>query len=282
MSYLPLVQLPQVVAQVRPPPDGLYYKGDKACLTACCLGVVGSRNASPAGLHAVQAIVAPLARSGVVIVSGLAYGIDHAAHQATVSAKGRGIAVLGTAVERVYPATHEATARALVRGGGLLMSEYPSDMITGKHHFVARNRLIAALSPVLLVVEAAVRSGALHTVQFALELGHTVAVVPGDITRPTAAGTNSLIQQGAAAVTSAQDVALLLGVELAPQPKPQLTPDQAAVYGALSTSPATAQQLVRRLSWEPARVMLALSALNQAGYGRSRFGTWHLSAPSLS
>lgn len=280
MPYLPLTQLPAALAQAQPPPDGLYYKGSPDCLQVPRLGVVGSRNASPAGLYAVATLLEPLIRSGVCIVSGLAYGIDHAAHQVVAKGKGLGIAVLGTPVSRIYPATHEVTADALLRSGGLIVSEYPDTMVTGKHHFVARNRLIAGLSPVLLVVEAAIKSGALHTVQFALEVGHTVAVVPGEMSRPTAAGTNKLIQEGATVVTSAQDLAQLLGVEVAPLPKPQLTPDQEAVYGALSTSPATVWQLAARLSWDPARVMLALSALNQAGYGRSRFGTWHPNAPS--
>lgn len=282
MPFFALSKFPQALAQVRPPLKGLYADGDLACLSLPRLGVVGSRHASPAGNYAVQTLLPPLIRSGVAVVSGLAYGIDHAAHEVTIKVGGKGIAVLGTPLGRIYPAVHQGAARALAASGGLILSEYADGSATGKHSFVARNRIIAALSPVLLVVEAAERSGALHTAQFALDLGHTVAAVPGDIARSTAAGTNRLIQDGASVITRSEDLAALLGIEISPEPRPQLTPDQEAVYGALSTSPATAGQLAARLSWEPARVMLALCALNQAGYGRSRFGTWHPSAPSSS
>ena len=153
-----------------------------------------------------------LAKQGIVIVSGLALGVDSVAHQAALEAGGQTIAVLPSPLERVYPASHRNLAKQIVERGGALLSEYPVGTPVMRHNFIARNRLIAGLSDVLLVTEAALKSGSLHTARFGLEQGIDVFAVPGNITSPTSEGTNNLIKAGAFLAGSADDILNRLGV----------------------------------------------------------------------
>ena len=189
------------------PPSGLYIDGDLGLLNVPMIAIVGSRKASTEGLKNAAAFAQGLSRAGLLIVSGLARGIDGAAHQATLSL-GSGhftMAVCGAGLDVIYPKEHLGLARN-IRNQGLLVSEYPRGTAPKSSHFPRRNRIIAALSIGVLVIEAAERSGSLITARLALELGREVFAVPGSIQEPLSRGSNLLIQQGAKLVQNPQDV----------------------------------------------------------------------------
>ncbi|HEX8182096.1 MAG TPA: DNA-processing protein DprA [Candidatus Saccharimonadales bacterium] len=194
----------------------LYVRSDNLpdLLTRPRVAIVGSRKVSPYGRAVTAQFAGDLARQGIVIVSGLAYGVDAIAHQAALDAGGLTIAVLPSSVEKVYPAAHTELARRIVGQGGALMSEYPAAAsIAYKNQFIERNRIVSGMSNVLLITEAAINSGTMHTARFALEQGKDVLAIPGNITSATSAGTNNLIKAGAAPATSPEDVLALLGLK---------------------------------------------------------------------
>lgn len=207
-----LAELPQPVRK-------LYYQGDLPdLLTRPRVAIVGSRRASAYGQQVTGQLAKELAQAGVVIVSGLAYGIDSIAHRATLLAHGQTIAVLPAGLSSVYPRAHANLAAQIVEQGGALISEYPNDHMTiMKHQFIARNRIIASLSDVVVITEAAEKSGSLHTAQFALEQGIEVMAVPGNIYSSTSGGANQLLRTGAAPVTCVQDILDSLGLQPAQQ-----------------------------------------------------------------
>lgn len=177
----------------------------EALLSRPCVGIVGTRLPTSYGHGVTNNIVAELTRHGVVIVSGLALGTDALAHQACLQAKGQTIAVLPSAVDEIYPRTNLSLGRKVAEQG-ILISEYPEGGSPRRDQFIARNRIIAALSDVLVIPEAAVRSGSLHTANFALEIGIPVMAVPGNITSVYSGGTNKLIAQGARPVLDVSDI----------------------------------------------------------------------------
>jgi DNA processing protein len=193
------------------PPAVLYVEGNLRP-ESCALAVVGSRGATPGGRAFARSLARQLAAEGVAIVSGLARGIDGEAHRGALEGHGRTIAVLGSALDRVYPREHAPLARAIVEGGGVVLSEFPLGTGPLPHHFPRRNRIIAGLAQGVLVVEAAEKSGALSTARFALDEGRDVLAVPGHPREPLAAGTNALLRDGATLVRSAADVAEALGI----------------------------------------------------------------------
>lgn len=207
--------------EVVPAPKHLYTAGAPlaALLTRPCVAVVGSRKVSAYGRATTTQLVKELAQQGVVIVSGLAIGVDAVAHRAALEAGGQTIAVLPCGLERVYPANHFRLAQDILAQGGALISEYPEGALTYPVNFIARNRIVAGLSNAVLITEAAEKSGTLHTARFALEQGREVLAVPGNITSPTSAGTNNLIKTGATVITSSTDILHALGLEPAAKPK---------------------------------------------------------------
>lgn len=172
---------------------------------ACAVAIVGARRASHYGLRVARVLATGLARSGVTVISGLARGIDAAAHGAALDAGGRTLAVLGSGHGRVYPAEHRRLAQEIA-GQGAVLSEFPIDAPPRAHHFPMRNRLVAGLSLGVVVVEAAQRSGALITARLAMEEGREVGAVPGPVDEPRSEGTNALLADGAVLVRSAEDV----------------------------------------------------------------------------
>lgn len=191
-------------------PPLLYLKGDPACLARPALAIVGSRAATAGGVQNAEQFAAALCRAGQAVVSGLALGIDGGAHRGALAAGGTTIAVVGTGLDRVYPARHRALAHA-VSERGLLVSELP--LGTGPHpsNFPRRNRIIAALARGVLVVEAARDSGSLITARLAGELGREVFAIPGSIHSPQTRGCHQLIRQGAKLVETADDILEELG-----------------------------------------------------------------------
>lgn len=197
---------PPQLRQLSDAPLALYIHGNRGLLQTPQLAVVGSRNPTPAGVETAQAFAAALAASGLTITSGLALGIDAAAHRGAVSANGATIAVMGTGLDRVYPARHRTLAHDIVRAGGLLVSEFALGSPPRREHFPRRNRLISGMSLGVLVVEAAVQSGSLITARLANEQGREVFAIPGSIHSPLARGCHALIRDGAKLVETAQDV----------------------------------------------------------------------------
>jgi len=187
------------------------------------LAVVGTRAVSTYGTIMVRKLVSELTARGVVIISGLALGVDRLAHQACLEAGGITIAVLPSSVEHVHPRSHTQLAQEILENGGLLISEYASSSIPYKLNFVARNRIVTALSDGLLIIEATRDSGTLHTARFALEQGIEVMAVPGNATSPTSEGTNTLIKTAATPVTESRDVLRVLGLPLSVRSKPIVT-----------------------------------------------------------
>jgi DNA processing protein len=200
--------LPEELGRLFDPPKQLFASSGvlPELMNRPRIGIVGSRKFTPYGRAVTSQLSGALARHGVVIVSGLALGIDSLAQQACISAGGQTVAVLPAGLDRIYPRTHTQLASKIIETGGLLLTEYPAGSEPYKVNFLARNRIIAALSEGLLIPEAAVRSGSLNTARVALELGIPVFAVPGPITNPTSEGTNNLIKAGAIPVTSVDDI----------------------------------------------------------------------------
>ena len=210
---------PPSLAQLDPRPAVLWVAGDPAAWQIHGVAVVGTRRPSGYGRAAAEEIGDELARSGVAVVSGLAIGIDAIAHQAALAAGGRSIAVLPSAIDRVYPPVNRDLARRLVAGGGALLSELPPGRRAGRPDFARRNRIIAGLSEAVVVVEAPDRSGALLTADAAIAYGRELFAVPGPMDAATSRGTNRLIADHAATlVTSPTALLNLIGLRRGDHP----------------------------------------------------------------
>lgn len=184
------------------------------------MAIVGSRRPSPYGEAVAEQLALELAQSGVLVVSGLALGIDAAAHRGALNGGGVTVAVMGTGVDIVYPAAHAILAEAIIQGGGALVSQFPDGTLPRRHNFPARNHTIAALCDVVVVVEAAEGSGALITAEAALDLHKEVMAVPGSVFSPLSVGAHQLIRDGAALVQNSRDIlaVLKLGGEVLDDP----------------------------------------------------------------
>jgi DNA processing protein len=209
---------PKVLKHIASPPQQLYSLGADLAdvLARPRVAIVGSRGVTPYGRAVTARLAGELAERGVVVVSGLALGIDGIAHEAALEAHGTTVAVMPCGLDRIHPTTHTQLARRILEQGGTLLSEYPAGMPGLKQNFVARNRIVSGISDALLITEAALKSGTLHTARFALEQGRDVLAVPGNITSPNSVGTNNLIRSGATPVTCVDDVLYVLGAKHLP------------------------------------------------------------------
>ena len=201
---------PAQLAEIADPPPGLFVRGDARLLPAVQLAIVGSRRPSADGRRIAAAFARDLAAGGVTITSGMALGIDAAAHRGALDAHGTTVAVLGNGLESIYPSSHRALADEIASRGALV-SEFPCDCPARPFHFPRRNRIISGLSVGVLVVEAGLRSGSLITARLALEQGREVFAVPGCIRNPMARGCHKLIRDGAKLVETIDDVVEELG-----------------------------------------------------------------------
>lgn len=218
---------PKLLLEIPDPPLIIYCRGNQRLLHSnYTVGVVGSRRATKYGELATQKIINGLTAQPITIISGLAFGVDSFAHNAAITNHLPTIAVLGSGLsdEHIYPRENFQLAQNILTHNGLLLSEYPPNIEARKHQFIARNRIIAGLAQAVIVVEAAQKSGALQTAQFALEYNKSVAAVPGSILSPTSYGTHKLIADGAAIITSSEDILEPLGLEVKINPceKPTL------------------------------------------------------------
>ena len=205
-------QYPESLKQIYAPPFVLYVKGSLPDEVSPRIAIVGSRNASIYGQRAAETIAQDLAQAGVVVVSGLAIGIDASAHRGAVKAQGVTLGVLAGGLARVYPVQNRKLAQAMLESGGALISEYPVRMLPRPGYFPIRNRIISGLSRAVIVIEAHTKSGALITADSALEEGREVFAVPGNVDSLRSQGSNALLKEGAKLITSAQDVLDELGL----------------------------------------------------------------------
>lgn len=206
---------PYLLREIADPPITLYVKGDWAsCFEAPSIGVIGSRKCSTYGENASHMLARDLAENGICIVSGLARGIDTAAHRGALSAKGKTIAVLGTGIDNVYPKENKKLTEEILDAGGAIVSQFPLQTPPLKDNFPYRNRIISGLSYGVLLVEASERSGSLITARLAMEQNREVLAVPGNITSRNSFGTNYLIKSGAKLVQQWQDVVTELPAEI--------------------------------------------------------------------
>jgi DNA processing protein len=259
-------EYPPLLAELYDPPQRLYVRGSSAeVLRRPAVAVVGARSCSPYGAQVAREVARALASAGVLIVSGMARGIDGEAHRGALESGGLTAAVLGCGIDRDYPRRHADLARRIAASGAVV-SEYGPSIEPAPWRFPARNRLIAGLSLVTVVVEARERSGALITADFALELGRDVFAVPGEITSALSAGTNDLLRQGAAPLTGPDDVLDALGLERARPVDPRaLTPSSEAVLRVLRDGAAGVDELVRASGQGSAEVAAALVELELEG-----------------
>lgn len=231
------------------------------------VAIVGSRKMSVYGRAVTQKIAAELAQQGVVIISGLAYGVDICAHQAALNAGGQTIAVLPSSIEHIYPSSHAQIAKKMVEQGGALVTEYDSAAQVFQSNFIARNRIVAALSQVILVTEGALKSGTLHTARFALEQGIDVMAVPGNVTNITSEGTNNLLKSGAGVATCAGDVLNMLGlkpVDRKAVPKSSDPAEQALIH-VLAAGTCDGAQLQQQSGLDVQKYNQALTMLEITG-----------------
>ncbi len=271
---------PALLAELEDAPPLLFVEGDAALLEQPQLAMVGSRRASKPGLDTARAFARQLAGAGFVITSGLALGIDGAAHRGALEAGGRTLAVLGTGLQRLYPARHASLAADLLAGGGALISELPLDCPPQAGNFPRRNRIISGLSLGVLVVEASPSSGSLITARLAAEQGREVYAIPGSIHHPGARGCHQLIRDGATLVESIEHIleALRGWQNLAPPPEPQAGPVQAderhPLLALLHAAPQTSEELALASGWPLARVLAALTELELDGMVACEGGRW--------
>lgn len=244
---------PRLLKEIHSPPLVLYVKGKMLTDDEFAVAVVGSRFASVYGVSTAQRLGYELASSGVVVVSGLAKGIDSAAHKGALKAHGRTIAVLGNGLKNVYPPENKGLAEEIAENGGAVISEFPMAAPPLSRNFPQRNRIISGLSLGVVVVEAAKNSGALITADFALEQDREVFAVPGKVDSATSFGANELIRQGAKLIQTAEDVMDGLGLKLKEgaalhdkkAPRPNLSTDESAVYKNLSDEPRHVDEVVQ-------------------------------------
>jgi DNA processing protein len=258
---------PASLLHLTDPPPLLYLQGRRELLNRPALAIVGSRNASRQGEANAEAFASHLAGCGLTIVSGLARGIDSAAHRGALAADAATIAVLGTGADIVYPLSNRALA-ASVAQRGLLVSEYPLGTPAIPHNFPRRNRLIAAAAHGVLIVEAALASGSLITARLAAELGREVMAIPGSIHSPLARGCHQLIREGARLVESAQDVLQELQLQTLRLP-PSASSDRATtkepdLLKAVGFDPVDLDTLAQRTGLAPGPLSARLLELELA------------------
>jgi DNA processing protein len=257
---------PRALAAIFDPPAGLFVrgKGRNSVLDLPAVAIVGARACSTYGGQVARMLGRELAAAGLLVVSGMARGIDAAAHRGALEAGGATVAVLGCGIDRDYPASHAELARQ-IETAGLILSEYPPGVEPAPWRFPARNRIVAGLSSATIVVEARRRSGALITADLALEEGREVLAVPGEITSSLSEGTNDLLRNGSTMLTSAVDVLQLFGIQ---QPAPaavEVGADAGTVLAILADAPTSADELARRTGLDAATLGAALVELELAG-----------------
>lgn len=258
------------------PPRELFCAGNAGLLSAPCVAIVGTRHPTRYGERVAGELSSALARAGACVVSGLAYGIDACVHRAALATTGATVAVMGTGIDTVYPAGHRLLYEE-VAAAGAVISEFGSGVGPFRGCFPRRNRIIAGLAQLTIVVEAGAQSGALITAGCALDAGRKVAAVPGQMDSAESAGSNLLLRDGAHVIASVDDALALMQMEhdctarpaYAPRARPaEMGPDEATLWDALSHGPAPTDDLVTRTGLSTERCLVAVTNLELGGLVR--------------
>jgi DNA processing protein len=270
-------EFPARLRAIHDPPPGLFLRGeaDPALLDRAAVAIVGARACSDYGAHVARSFARELAAAGVVVVSGLARGVDGWAHRGCLEAGGETVAVLGCGIDRDYPRAHASLATEIAVQGAIV-SEYPPGVAPAPWRFPARNRIVAGLAAATVVVEARERSGALITADLALEEGREVLAVPGEITSALSQGSNALLRLGAIPATCAADVLEAIGLE-PPEPlRPAPTPESPAgrVLAAIEHGASTVDEIARATGMPPGVVAGVLVELELGGLVDVRAGIY--------
>jgi DNA processing protein len=269
------VEFPPLLAAIHDPPAGLFVRGaaDVELLRRPGVAVVGARSCSPYGAQVARTLGRELAAAGLVVVSGLARGVDGEAHRGALGSGGATVAVLGCGIDRDYPAAHAELA-GRVRASGLTVSEYAPGVEPTPWRFPARNRIIAGLAAATVVVEARDRSGALITADLALEEGREVFAVPGEITSALSSGTNDLLKLGASPLTGPGDVLDVFGLEQRPAEAVELSDEADRVLTRLRDGPSSADELARATGLDAGVLASALTELELADVASASGGVY--------
>lgn len=269
------------LGRLKQPPQTLSYLGRNPdeLVVRPIVAIVGTRKPTPYGKQVTEKLAAELARAGIIIISGLAYGVDITAHRTTLQAGGTTIAVLPSGLDTVYPSSHARVAEQIAEKGSVI-SEYEPSHKPYRHDFLERNRLIAALSDAVIIPEAAERSGSLNTAGHAHTLGIPVFAVPGNITSPMSGGTNHLIKTGAQLITGAHDVFELLGIDPNQSQQTELlgaNDTETTLLQAIKSGTHDVNGLQRITSLDLSELQTTLTMLEITGrIEQDILGGWHL------
>lgn len=262
----------QILTHIAVPPKTLNCSGSLPSTRVPTVAIVGTRKPTNYGKEVTQQLAYELASRGVVVVSGLALGVDGIAHRAALEAGGTTLAVLGCGLPRIYPSAHRGLAMQILESGGALLSEYATDEEARPHYFLERNRIVSGLADAIIITEAAARSGTLNTAAHALEQGKEIFVVPGNITSPLSAGCNALLKQGATPLISYMDVLERIAPELL-EPQASLalgaTPLETEILTLLKDGLRDGDELLSKVNVPSHEFATTLTMMELAGTIRS-------------
>ncbi|QQG46108.1 MAG: DNA-protecting protein DprA [Candidatus Niyogibacteria bacterium] len=256
---------PNLLPEIPHPPAILYYLGDLNYAVQPTVAIVGTRRATRYGLETAENLAADLAASGILVVSGLALGVDSRAHRGALKGGGKTVAVLGSGLNYIYPLQNKELAANIIAQDGAVISEFPPAKAPEKWTFPQRNRIIAGLSRLVVVVEAPRKSGALITANLALDYNREVGAVPGEVGSINSFGTNALLKNGAAVIRSADDVLELLGMETVPVNTLDKTDDIDQYLLGLMEEPLDAGSILQKSNLSPAELNQKLTLLELCG-----------------
>ncbi|OPX86201.1 MAG: hypothetical protein A4E53_03111 [Pelotomaculum sp. PtaB.Bin104] len=272
---------PEKLLSIYDPPPVIFYRGRLKAGDSLAVAMVGSRKPSPYGQLVAEKLAKDLAAVGVIVISGMARGIDTIVHKGVLAVKGRTVAVMGSGLDVVYPRENKRLMEQIIDSGAVI-SEFPPGSPPEAWHFPARNRIISGLAQATVVVEAGERSGALITSDFALEQGRDVMAVPGNIVNPLSRGPHRLIKQGARLVEGAGDILDELGLEkLFPANQPgdvgsiKMSAEEEAIYRLVTLDPVALDELIAKSGLSPQKVMAALMYLEIKGFVRQMPGKFY-------
>ncbi|KKP59661.1 MAG: hypothetical protein UR53_C0001G0161 [Candidatus Magasanikbacteria bacterium GW2011_GWC2_34_16] len=276
-------EYPALLKEINDPPLVLFYRGELPNSKQVAVAVVGTRRCTNYGKQVCQEIVEGLATQGILIVSGLALGIDGIAHEATLKMKGKTIAVLGSSVEssNIYPPSHRGLAEKIIANGGTVISEYPPGFTPTKYSFPMRNRIIAGLTLGSLIIEAPIKSGSLITARAALDYNRDVFAVPHPINSTMGTGNNNLLKLGAKCITSADDIIEALNLSGLTQLAIPLIPkadtaNEADIIKTLSREPKSIDNIIKESGLDSPTTMSTLTLLEMKGYIRNLGGMMYI------
>lgn len=263
----------QVLARIDKPVKTVFYSGDLPNARVPAVAIIGTRKPTAYGKDITYKLASELAQKGIVIVSGLALGVDGIAHSAACDAGGITLAVLPSGLPHIYPSSHRSLAERILETGGALISEYEETATNAyQSNFLERNRIVSGLADAILITEAAARSGTLNTAAHALTQGKEIFVVPGNITSPMSAGCNALIKQGAHLVTDANDIIKYIAPELLEQ-QTQLNlgsnPAESAIITELQAGLRDGDEIQRKTGLSPTEFSTSLTMLEVQGIIRA-------------